>query len=66
MIVAAIIFLKKLKRNDVVSLLLANSIDYLIVVASIRFGTIVSPIPITSSNKNTDLSLEIIKPKLFL
>ena len=58
-------FEKNLKRNDVVSLLLANSIDYLIVYfASIRFGTIVSPIPITSSNKNTDLYLEIIKPKI--
>tara|TARA_B100001063_G_scaffold247118_1_gene290340 strand:- start:7664 stop:9169 length:1506 start_codon:yes stop_codon:yes gene_type:complete len=58
-------FEKKLKKNDVVSLLLANSIDYLIVYfASIRFGTIINPIPISSVNQNINIHLKTIKPKI--
>ena len=54
-----------ISSKDVLSVVLENSLDFLIIYfASIRFGSIVNPIPLTSGVDGIKKNLDIIKPKL--
>ena len=59
-------FLEKgLKKNDVITLIIGNSLDFLIIYfASIRFGTIINPIPLTSEVDSILPNLKKINPKI--
>lgn len=58
-------FNQKLKSNDVVSLLLPNSLEFIILYfACIRYGIIVNPLPYSSNNASIKHSLNISKSKI--
>lgn len=55
----------KLKKKDIISLILDNSLEYLIIYfASIRYGTILNPLPINLGSKIIEEKLFKVKPKI--
>ena len=53
-----------LKKGDIISLILENSVCYLIIYfASIRYGTILNPLPTTLGFKSLEEKLNKVKPK---
>ena len=55
----------KIKKNDVISILLDNSLTYLIIYfASIRYGSILNPLPITLGNKIIYEKILEVNPKI--
>tara|TARA_B100002019_G_C21273751_1_gene603904 strand:+ start:1107 stop:2660 length:1554 start_codon:yes stop_codon:yes gene_type:complete len=55
----------KLKKKDIITLVLDNSLEYLIIYfASIRYGTILNPLPINLGNKIIDEKILEVQPKI--